>query len=273
MMSDFIKIDGLEVFANHGFYDAEVSLGQKFVVSAKLFYDARLAGVSDDLDKTINYAEACKYICDVMCRNNYKLIERVAEVLARKLLLKYEMITDVEITIKKPWAPIGLPLDSVSVTIFRSWHESFLSIGSNMGDKRKYLDDAISFLRNNEDIKDIAVSEYIETEPYGEVEQDDFLNAAVKLKTMLTPYELLEVLHEAEQMAGRERKVHWGPRTLDMDILMYDDIVLGDKDLTIPHPDMVNRDFVLRPLCEIAPYAVHPIYRRTVKDMLLELNG
>ena len=117
-----------------------------------------------------------------------------------------------------------------------------------------------------------AVSDFLVTAPYGGVEQDDFLNGAMKIRTLLTPHELLERLHEIEQEAKRERVVRWGPRTLDLDILLYDDLILDEEELHIPHIEMYKRDFVLKPLCQIAPYARHPVYNRTAAELLADLE-
>lgn len=115
-------------------------------------------------------------------------------------------------------------------------------------------------------------SQLIWTKPYGGVEQEDFLNGAIELETLLTPYELLEFLHELERKAGRERKIHWGPRTLDLDILFYEDFVSDDPKLTVPHPDMENRLFVLEPLSELCPYYVNQISGKSVTRMLRKLQ-
>ena len=110
-------------------------------------------------------------------------------------------------------------------------------------------------------------SSYLVTKPYGGVEQDDFLNACVELETLLPPAELLERLHEIEQAAHRERLIRWGPRTLDLDILLYDDLILETGDLVIPHVEMHLRDFVLRPLREIAPHKRHPDFQKTITQL------
>ena len=150
----------------------------------------------------------------------------MAEATAKAILLSYPMVSQVDLTIKKPWAPIGLPLDTVSVEISRGWHTAYIALGSNMGDKEKYLNEAVEKLQQTSDCQVLKVSDFLVTAPYGGVEQDDFLNGALALKTLLTPQELLERLHEIEQEAHRERLIHWGPRTLDLDILLYDDLVL-----------------------------------------------
>ena len=266
-MMDCLYIEDLEVFANHGMFEEEANLGQKFVVSVKFFFDSSLAGRNDDLKQSVNYADVCADITGWMKTNRCRLIETVAERLAEKLLKDLAIVRKLEVTVKKPWAPIGLPVGCVSITITRSWHTVYLSVGSNMGDKEKYLNDGIGFIKKNDGVRVLAVSGFIKTKPYGGVEQDDFLNGAVKLETILTPHALLDLLHDAENAAGRKREVRWGPRTLDMDILLYDDLVLNTPDLVIPHPDMENRDFVLDPLSEIAPEALHPVLGRTIAAM------
>ena len=115
------------------------------------------------------------------------------------------------------------------------------------------------------------MSELLETLPYGVVEQDNFVNGIFEIRTLLAPEELLQELHRIEQMEGRERKLHWGPRTLDLDIIFYDDLVYASEDLVIPHIDMENRYFVLKPLSELAPNFRHPITHKTVAQMLAEL--
>lgn len=270
---DKISIKNLEVFANHGVYPEETRLGQKFLINAELGLDTRNAGMTDDLAKSVNYGEVSHFITTFLTEHTYKLIETAAEQIARAILLEYELVQEVTIAIHKPWAPIGLPLEDVAVEIRRGRHTVYLSCGSNMGDRQTYLNRAVEELEAMEDTCVVKVSSFIETEPYGVKDQDRFLNGCIELTTLLTPHELLDRLHEIEAHANRERIKRWGPRTLDLDIIFYDDIVLAEENLTIPHVDMKNRLFVLEPLYEIAPYAYHPIYRKYVAELKDELLG
>lgn len=270
---DRIKIQNLEVFGHHGVFSEETKLGQKFLVNATMYTNTRAAGYSDDLEKSINYGEVCHFITGYMQNHTFKLIEAVAEHMAQAMLLEYPLLQKLDLEIRKPWAPIGLPLENVSVEISRGWHTAYIALGSNMGDKEKYLNEAVEKLQQTSDCQVLKVSDFLVTAPYGGVEQDDFLNGALALKTLLTPQELLERLHEIEQEAHRERLIHWGPRTLDLDILLYDDLVLDTPDLIIPHVEMHLRDFVLIPLTQIAPWKRHPILGLTVSQMLADLQA
>lgn len=264
---DEIHIEELEVFANHGVFPEETRLGQKFLISLILYTDSRNAGKTDCLEKSVDYGEVSKFVTEYTKLHPCRLIEAAAEHLAEELLLRYELLKGVTLEFKKPWAPVGLPLKTVSVKISRFWHTAYLGLGSNLGDKKGYLDNAVKALDEAKGCHVERVSSYQVTEPYGGVEQDDFLNACLILKTLLTPEELLEKLHEIEQSAHRERIVHWGPRTLDLDILMYDDVVMETDELVIPHLEMHLRSFVLNPLREIAPNKRHPVIGKTVSQL------
>lgn len=268
---DEIRIENLEVYAGHGVFEEENRSGQPFFVNAVLYTDVREAGLKDDLTLSTHYGEVSHLIHSYLREHTYQLLEAAAEYLAEKILLQFPLIRAISLEIRKPRAPIGLPFESVSVKIERGWKKAYLSIGSNMGDKKGYLKDAIEKLQHHPKIRKVRVSDFLETKPYGGVEQEDFINAAIEMETLYTPRELLHLLQQIETEAGRVRTIHWGPRTLDLDILFYEDVISDKKELMIPHPDMQNREFVLKPLAELCPYYMHPLFHKSVKQMLEEL--
>jgi len=125
-----------------------------------------------------------------------------------------------------------------------------------MGDKKRYLYDAIQILNHREEITITTLSSLYETAPWGYVDQDIFMNLVVEIETSLSPFELLDVCQSIENELGRVREFKWGPRVIDVDILLYDDQVIQSKRLTVPHPYMTERDFVMIPLAEINPQLV-----------------
>lgn len=130
--------------------------------------------------------------------------------------------------------------------------KAYLGLGSNIGNKKENIEKALGLLEAYEDIRITAVSSYYETDPVGYLEQDCFLNIAVTIETSLKPKQLLCCCNEIENQLKRKREIRWGPRTLDVDILLYENYFSQDEELTIPHPRMCERSFVMIPLYEIA---------------------
>ena len=267
-VEDEIRIEQLEVYAYHGVFPEEKRKGQTFLVNAVLYTSTRKAGQADQLEQSTDYGDVCCFIIEWMKGNTCNLIEAVAERLTQALLLRYDLISDIDLEIRKPEAPIEHPFGCVSVKIHRGWHRAYLSAGSNMGDKKQYIQDAVEALKAHPLIVLRRVSDLIVTKPYGGVEQEDFLNGAIEIETLLTPHELLDALHEIEAAAGRVRELRWGPRTLDLDIVFYDKLVYEDDALVIPHQDMENRSFVLEPMSMLAPNYRHPVLGKTVTQLL-----
>lgn len=268
---DQIRIEELEVYAHHGVYPEENEKGQHFYVNATLYTNTRPAGMADDLRLSTNYGEVCQFITEFMQQHTFQLIETVVEWTAYEVLQHFPLVQGLDLEIRKPEAPIPLPFGSVSVAIHREWHEAYIAVGSNMGDSRGHIAKALGQLEKHKDIQVTKVSGLLETLPYGGVEQENFVNGMFEIRTLLTPEELLRELHKIEASEGRERKIHWGSRTLDLDIIFYDDLIYSSEDLVIPHVDMENRYFVLKPLSELAPNFRHPITHKTVAQMLAEL--
>ena len=283
---DIIHIKNLEVFANHGVFEEENNLGQKFIINADLYTDfsgaigqrvftegwLRAGYTPENLDESIDYGVAAQKIAAFMTNDTYELIETAASRLADYMLTSIPHLKKIHLEIKKPWAPVKLPLETVSVELTRGWHRVYLSLGSNIGEREIYIQNALNALRSHSCILINMISPIYETEPYGGVEQQSFLNCCVSIDTILEPDELLDFLHIVEAANKRTREVHWGPRTLDIDILLYDDLIMHTEKLCIPHIDMHNRMFVLKPLSDIAPYAYHPVKRAVVQELLSELE-
>ena len=136
---------------------------------------------------------------------------------------------------------------------------AYLSLGSNLGNRFEMLQDAVQMLREEENIEVIAVSSVYETDPVGYTDQASFLNIVVEIKSPLSADKILSICMETEQTLGRIREFRWGPRCIDLDILLYNDENIVSENLTVPHPRMHERGFVLIPLIELAPNGVHPV--------------
>ncbi|VAX42844.1 2-amino-4-hydroxy-6-hydroxymethyldihydropteridinepyrophosphokinase [hydrothermal vent metagenome] len=149
----------------------------------------------------------------------------------------------------------------------------YLGIGSNLGDRARHVQHALDHLGTLDQTRLVAVSAVIETAPVGPIEQGAYLNAAAAIETGLSPRELLGALHTIERAQGRDREqeARWGPRTLDLDILVYAELRIAEPGLTIPHPRLHERLFVLGPLAEIAPELIVPGRHQTVGELLAAL--
>ena len=153
-----------------------------------------------------------------------------------------------------------------------SIHTAYVALGSNLGDKEANLRKALELLQER-GVEIVKTSTFISTEPYGVTDQPQFLNGVCEVRTSLEPLELLHTLLDIEQEMGRVRLRHWGERNIDLDLLLYEDVVMDTPQLKLPHPDMQNRDFVLLPLAEIAPELVHPTLQKTISELVICLSA
>jgi len=145
-------------------------------------------------------------------------------------------------------------------------HTAYIGIGSNLGNREDNCERAIRLLTEH-GIRITKRSSMIETEPWGVEEQPKFINMAAEIETALSPEDLLHLLKKIEVDAGRLPASRWGPRIIDLDILLYDDLIMKTGELEIPHPGISEREFVLKPLAEIAPDKVHPVLKKSIKSL------
>ena len=149
-------------------------------------------------------------------------------------------------------------------------HTAFIAIGSNLGTPKENCIEAINIISSNPNIKIISKSSFYQTAPVGNTKQDWFINAVIKVSTQLNSDILLSAILKIESKMGRIRKEKWGPRIIDLDLLFYDNLVIKQKDLTLPHPEIDKRNFVLQPLNEIGENFIHPSLNKSINTLLKE---
>jgi dihydroneopterin aldolase/2-amino-4-hydroxy-6-hydroxymethyldihydropteridine diphosphokinase len=256
--SDTIAIRGLVVTTVVGVLPHERAAAQPVRIDLDLFVDLRDAGRTDELADTANYGDVAERVAAVVREAKDLLLERLADRVA-EMVVAIDRVEAVDVTITKLRPPIPEQLDSTAVRIRRRRrdfeilgrdpHLAILALGSSLGDREGYLRFAVTSFPDLQ-----SMSQVFETDPVGGPDgQDTYLNMVIAVHTMLDPYALLRRCRQVEAEALRQRVVHWGPRTLDIDVLFYDDIRIDDPHLTIPHPRYAERRFVLAPLAEIAP--------------------
>lgn len=262
-----IEIKGLKVAACHGVLEKEKNSPQPFVFDIKLFLDGVRASNSDDIFSTVDYADVSRSVVDYCKGNTFNLIEKLSYGAAMLLAEKYSALSSVEVTVHKPRAPIGLPFDDVNVTQKVSRKTALLSLGSSEDDRRANLEGGIAALKNIRGVKLLKTSSFIETEPYGGVAKNKFLNCAVAAECLIDARTLLNEIHRIEAEFKRVRDTRWADRTLDIDIIFFGNEVIGEEGLCIPHPDYLNRQFVIQSLKEIASDFVCPVCHKRISDL------
>ena len=264
---DQLRIKNLEVYAYHGLFGAEKELGQRFVFDVILDYDMTKAARTRDLTASIHYGELAQHLTHWCQASKEDLIETLAQSMIEQIFQTYPLVRRVSLEVKKPWAPIPLPLDTCSVKLERSKRHAFIGLGSNQGEKAEHLDAALEKIQER-GIQILQTSSQIETEPWGGIEQENFLNQVAEIETWLTPQELLETLLAIETELGRVRDIKWGPRVLDLDVLYIEQEKIYSPELIVPHPYVAERAFVLESLAEIAPHFIDPRNGKSMRELL-----
>lgn len=265
--SSRIVLKGLRVKGFHGVFDHERRDGQDFVVDAVLHLEPGVlegAAESDDLARTIDYGVLAQSLAAVVRGEPRQLIEALADDLIA-ICLEDERVSAAEVTLHKPGAPIPEDFTDVAIELYRRREPApgpmpaVIALGANLGDREQALRGAVRALTGLDGVELTGVSPVVQTAPVGGPEQDDYLNAVVTARTALRPEQLLAACHGIEAALGRRRQVRWGPRTLDLDL-----IVVGRSrravpgGLQLPHPRAAERAFVLLPWSLLDPEAELP---------------
>lgn len=255
---DRVLIDDLRVLTVIGALAHEREAAQPLRVDLSIGLDLRDAGRSDELDDTVNYGLVAECIVDLANESKHVLLERLATDIADRVL-GFDRVEEVDVTVTKLRPPVPTPVGTTAVRLVRTrgdvrlpplrLHEAIVALGSNLGDREGFLRLAVRELGTI-----TAMSQVFETEPIGGPDdQGAYLNMVVKVETSLDPFAFIRRCQRIEAGAQRQRVVYWGPRTLDVDLLFFDDIRIDSEDLTVPHPRINERRFVLTPLSEVAP--------------------
>lgn len=254
---DRILIDDLRVVTIVGALPHEREIAQPLRIDLSIGCDLHDAGRSDELADTVHYGLVCDRVADIVRESKDVLLERLAGKIA-DTVLEFDLVEEVDVTLTKLRPPLAQDVQSTAVRIVRSRkeaaapplvsHRAFVALGSNLGDRIGYLRFAVQELGNV-----VRMSDVYETEPVGGPEQGAYLNMVVEVETALDPFAFLRRCQRIEANALRQRIVRWGPRTLDVDLLFYDDMTIDSEALKVPHPRIFERRFVLTPLSELAP--------------------
>jgi dihydroneopterin aldolase/2-amino-4-hydroxy-6-hydroxymethyldihydropteridine diphosphokinase len=250
---DKLVLSGMEFFGNHGVFPEENRLGQRFRVDLELFLDLTRACSSDDLEHTINYAEVYGLVLSIVENETFRLIEALAGRIASGVLHHYTDINAVTVRVIKPHPPFKIFFEGVTVEIHRKRPiTAYIGMGSNIGDREDMLKQAVDKLQAHPSVRIKRCSSLYETDPVGYTEQPPFLNMVAAVETDLAPDILFQSMLEVERKLGRTRDIRWGPRTIDLDLLLYGEETIRTDMLTVPHPRLWERAFVLIPLHEVA---------------------
>lgn len=253
-LPDRIELRGLRGRGHHGWFDFETEQGQDFVVDLVLHTDHTAAAASDHLDDTVDYGSLAQAVVAVIEGEPVKLIETLADRIATLCLLD-DRVGAVHVSVHKPQAPVIVAFDDVIVSVSRSRSalRAVVALGSNLGDRLSHLQSAVDALDAEPGVYVELVGPVVQTAPVGGPEQPDYLNSVAVLNTVLGPSALLSACHRAESARGRERTQHWGPRTLDVDLLMLGELTSPGPAVELPHPRAHERAFVLVPWAQLAP--------------------
>ncbi|MBP5179965.1 MAG: 2-amino-4-hydroxy-6-hydroxymethyldihydropteridine diphosphokinase [Clostridiales bacterium] len=249
-----ISLKGLKIFGYTGCLPSEKENGQNFLIDIDMFLKSVPGALTDNLNDTVNYAQVYETARGIVSSSGFDLIEHLAHEIGRSVLDSQPMVDEIRVTVKKPDAPIDGEFDYMMTVITLVRRTALIGFGSNMGDKEQIIKEALRKIDGHPLIWIKQLSSLYKTEPVGYEDQDDFLNGVVSVETYLDPLDLLHFLQSIESDLHRVRTIKNGPRTIDLDILLIDGFKSDTAELTVPHPRMNERAFVLVPMKEIGLY-------------------
>jgi dihydroneopterin aldolase / 2-amino-4-hydroxy-6-hydroxymethyldihydropteridine diphosphokinase len=265
-----IIINGINTKTIIGVYPHERGNPQDLIVNLKITLDD-VCGISDDLEFTIDYDEVIQYVKDLVEKTNYKLLEKLSRYINQAILNKYSIAIAVEVELIKT-AICGELADEIKLSnkSVREY-EVALALGSNADNlPQQQIITAIEIL--NQYLSEVKIAKLYKTKPYGFLSQNNFYNTVITAKTKFKPDILFAKIKKLEKIMGKNEICINGPRVIDIDILLFEDIIYQNHFLIIPHPRMHLRDFVLQPLADIADDLYHPVFKKNIKTLLAELN-
>jgi len=262
-----ILIKDLNLFGYHGVKESEKKDGQNFCFNIEILISKGSFLNDDDIDNTVNYSEVIKLIKRINSSERFNLLETFSQTIAEDIMKISPLVEKVMVRIEKTSPPIKENLESVGVeyVLDRKREEKdksknkkvdvYLSLGSNVGDRENNLRKAVDLISSNPNINVVKVSSIYETEPMYLKDQNSFYNVVLQAHTgiELGPFEMMGFLKGIEFGFGRKKDIKYGPRIIDIDLLYYGEMVIESDFLTLPHPRIEERKFVLAPLSEIAP--------------------
>ncbi|WP_336921287.1 2-amino-4-hydroxy-6-hydroxymethyldihydropteridine diphosphokinase [Aquipuribacter sp. SD81] len=266
---DRVSVTGIRARGFHGVLPEEKRDGQDFSCDVHLHLARSRAGRSDDLADAVDYSVVARKAYDVLAGPSLDLVEAVAERIAAAVLAD-ERVEAVTVVVHKPQAPVGVPFDDVTVRVVRTRDDAVadavpdapllgvLALGANLGDPYATLHQAVLDLAAVDGLEVLEASPVVDTAPVGGPEQGRYLNAVLLVRTTLSPRALLHACQDVEKAHGRTRRIRWGARTLDVDVVALREadgtpVVVAAPDLDVPHPRAGDRAFVLAPWAAVAP--------------------
>ena len=269
---DEVLLKGLRFEGLHGVTPEERAYPQAFEIDLALGLDLKPAGITDCLDKTVDYSRVYQEVRRIVEEESFNLLEALAESLAHRVLA-FNRVVKVSVTVKKLHPPIDGQYEYFGVRLERErpLQRAFIGLGTNLGNREENLAVARQKLAGIPAGRVVASSLIYPTAPWGKTDQPEYLNQVVSFDTRLSARELLQELLSIENTMGRERTERWGPRIIDLDLLLYGDQVIEETNLVVPHPWLTKRAFVLTPLLEIAPDLTMPD-GRYLRDILANLQ-